>query len=463
MSKLASSHKTALLSWTHAKVSGCADLNTLKRVDWSDSIEFLRCRHEKTPVKFRDPKISEVLGELQAARPSVQAFIEFMVTIYRLGLAGVECSQDLLCEHIRRISHASRFGARTLRAAVRWSVSHGYVDQSWLPIGKRVLLASGDYRTMKIRRYESTHKIRLLCSVLRADPDKLRAAAAQSGVKNLHFLTVEKRSDNPKGEQQESIRSEAMLSCMLLRQDETKDDRQETRGERTASQEVKESETSSDTGAAFNGKGRSANRSDNADRPLAARRVERPKVKADRISTRRSVLTYQKARRNFLHELFVALKPGSQFAAPTAADLWRIASVQTEVFYSADLPAALDWFDFLIETFFKDWGDRRRDIDRIVLPALRRFLAAWTMPDIDPAAAGAARRFADWERSIMPDLPVWFDPAAAALFMHRWGFARSALSGLFAGRFDWADQTMTGGGPLARFCDLYCGKSTDNV
>jgi len=430
----------SIVSWTEHNKH--ADLNHLKSLDWADSIGLIHKRFEKTPVKFQDPRTAEALRLLGQQAASKQHFIAFMVTLYRAGFRGVEASQELICDAVSRTTQAYMFGVRTLRNAASWAIAEGFITQSWQPIGKRAIKENGDYCTIRIRRYTATYKIRLLVAALRADPRKYRPDLAIVP----HGPTPEKISSNPSGEQAEGLIKSP--SAMLLRLDDIKDDQAQasnsmlTGNEEAASAAVS---TCPPRQASATCKHRTTQK----------RRLKNEPRQFQRSDRAASPQTYRQSRRHFLHELFIRLKPGSSTAEPDAVELYQIAELQTDPFYPRFLPIALDWYAILLENFFADWHERRRQIDLIVLPSLRIFAKAWTPPQIDFEKQKNAMQIVDrWQMSLCPEPGIAVLPERLQAYFKAWPCVRALLSGIHAGQINAAELFKTGSLAL-RFCNFF--------
>ena len=418
-----------------------ADLNHLKSLDWADSLELIHKRFEKIPVKFRDPRTAEALQLLSTQAASKQHLIEFLVTLYRTGFRGVEASQELICEAVARTTHAHMFGERTLRNAVRWAIAEGFLTQAWQPIGKRAVKENGDYCTIRIRRYTVTYKIRLLVAALRSDPKKYRPELALMP----HDPTPEKNSSNPNGEQAEGLIKSP--SAMLLRLDNIKDDQaQATNGRSGENEEAANAAVSTcPPRSAATVKHRTSKKG----------RLKNEPSRFQRSDLARNPKTYSQSRRNFLHELFVRLKPGSSTADRDAGQLYRIAELQTDPFYPRFLPAALDWYEILLSSFFADWHQRRQQIDKVVLPALRSFSQAWTPPNIDFEKQKNAMQIVDrWQMSLCPEPGIAVPPKCLKAYFELWPYVRALLSGIHADQIDPSELFKNGSAAL-RFCDFF--------
>lgn len=443
----------ARVSWFALR--GALDINTQKGFYWSDSLEYLADQYDKIPAKYRDPRIVEALAEVADQPPSRQHLIEFFITLYRAGFNGVEISQDLLCAAISRCTHAHRFGVRTLRDSLRWAEHANYITSSWLPIGLRAVTNSGEYTTKKIRRHDCTYKMRLLVSILRIDPDQYQSATPVLEIvdrENLHDPTPAIFADNPNGELPQGPISGPCGK--LSRQD---NDQVRTNAPDKTVHSENEDKT---TQPALNG--RTIEHSPS--KPVGSRRRKRPQKKTvpfSRVKVAKSPVTYARARKNFLHELFVALKPGSLSADRNGETLYRCAEFLTDPDYPLFLPQILDWFDYLTTTYFADWHQRRRDIEHIAVPALRAFLADWTPPEIERDNQGSitersSRAVDDWERSLAPQPGIAVNPRDLPRYFKLWPYVRANISAWISDRTKF-DSTVCYDrhGAIYQFCKLF--------
>lgn len=432
------------------KAQGYSDINHQKAINFSDSIEYLRKRFDAVPLKYRDPRIEAALSEVEAQPPSKQFFIEYMITNLRIGFLGPEVSQDILSDTIRRVTHSKKFGVRTCRNAAAWAAAAGFVTMGWVPIGKRCVTAQGAHKTKKIRRYTATYKIRLLASILRLDPAKFKPEIIPIPDECTHKPTPEKSSDNPKGKQPRGG-SEGSPLGMLDRLDQKEETSGAPRGGRLRVEEsgpigpdvstCPPASPPPPTGEQQTLKTGSA--------PLRRKRPKKPPLRFGRRNRAGAPATYQAARRQFLHDLWIYLKPETPGALPNAFDLYRIAELQTDPYYPEPLPAALAWFDLLVALYIAPWHDRRRKIARDIVPALVQFAAQWTPPE-DPAA------FEDWIQGLAPAPGIAVRPSDLGEYFRLWPYVRSTLSLIHAGRlrFD-ASILENRAGALPAFCRLF--------
>lgn len=445
----------ARVSWK--KIAGHSDMNHQQGIDWSDSIELLRKLFEGVPLKHRDPRIEEALQEVEAQPPSRQHLIEYMISNFRMGFFGPEVSQDILCETIRRVTHTKRFGKTTLRASVKWAIEAGFLTQSWIPIGTKFELPTGDFRTKRIRRYTGTYRLRLLVSILRINPKNYRPKLEiidDNLTQGAQEPTLSESGDNPNGEQPEDS---SKSSGMLLRQSQFEDVAvyDETRrfpGVEVSAPPVADESTKPDRS------GPTVKQQSSTLSGSSKPRRKRPKKRAVRFQRRNRATiptTYRDARRQLLHELWVYLKPDTEGALENAFDLYRIAELQTDPYYPQGLPDALDWYDRLISSYCENWHERRRIIERIVVPALRAFADDWTPPEKtdDPQYQTV---FDDWERRICPEPGIAVRPSNLPEFFRLWPHVRAILSAIHAGAMPFESNAIQKRQNLIfQFCRLF--------
>lgn len=434
------------LSWS--KISGHANINHLKTFSWSDSIELIRQLYEKTPFKFRDPRIGEALFDIESAPPSCQHLVEFMITLYRAGFWGPEVSQDLLCDHISRCTHAHRFGVRTLRNAARWAMDQGLITAEWIPIGKRCTTDSGEWRTKRIRRYTATYKLRLLVSVFRDRNHDPHLESVTNATQVRDEPTSEKRSDNPNGEQPQG-NSKNSPCGMLLRHNNVNDNVTEPRNERHPDNE----ELPASTAGNMSTQPKGGSLSTLKHRTSTNGSKSRQPIKTARRRTRGKT-TYQAARRSFLHELFIALKPGSQYSELRAQELYNIAELQTDPYYLSHFPTALDWDELLMPMYFDNWHGRRKTIDKIILPALRRYAAEWAAPAADLATAQGRKQFSFWEMNLIPEPGLSICCHDPINYYRQWSFVRPILSMIHAGRMQYTPELLQNNPLIVKFSNF---------
>ncbi len=419
---------TARLSWR--KLEGFADINTIRGIDYSDSLDYLRESFERIPVQFRDQRIALALEQIADQPPSRAALIEFFVTLYRIGLRGTEVSQDILCKAVQKVTHARRFGVRTLAYAISWAIAEGYLTASWIAIGKRIQIA-GEWKTKKIRRYECTYKIRLLVACLRPAEAKKPELITTVGVDP----TYANCADNPNGEQAEGRGSVDLPSAMLLRQDKKlaavglvpSTDHKEVSPDGDFS-------TCSPATSPANREHESIKNSLRSHKPKTSACVFRPDVAT-------APTTYSAARGQLLHDAFVFWKP--EPGTPEQF-FYNILKTQTFPFYPQYAPAACNWFDIAIPWYFRDWHDRRREMERTIAPIVRSFAAEWSPPpiagDVTPAYL---EDFARWEAALCPPAGIAVRNDRLAEYFAAWPGVRRALSAMFAGRIEPNEDTLT--------------------
>lgn len=435
----------AVISWKkHVKH---ADINTLRGLDWSDSIEYLRKRWEQTPVLYRDIRAGEALDLIEKQPPSIKHFIEFLVTLYRVGFQGSECSQELLAAHISRVTHAHRFGSRTLRNAAKWAEREGFINQSWIPFGKRTELTPGEWRTMRLKRYTTTYRVRLLVALLRPIKGVINTTTAASvGIKP----TPENSSANPNGELPTGGAKRSPVGKLSIHC------------------HVKDDQGASSPRPVTHEESATADKSTRPERPQTAaqtfehRRLKKPRSRSEEPTKKalpfsagsRNLKSWRIARKSLLHELFVALKPGCNRSAPDSWLLYRIAELQTRRDYPTFFPAALSWDEMLYSQFYADWHGRRKTIDRELIPALRSFAHDWKLPDIPDDDPGAVRKLEDWEQALCPPGTV---VRLADLENRRrvWPNVRRFLSAIHTGKTEWSGIPHDKRSFLHVFCDFY--------
>ena len=443
------------------KLDGYSNMNHQKGIDWSDSIELLRKRFEEIPLKFRDPRIEKALREVEAAPPSRQYFIEYMIANYRIGFHGPEVSQDIMCKTICRVTHTKRFGVRTLRDSAQWAADHGFITKGWVPIGKRIFIKEkGGYRTKRIRQYTSTHKIRLLASIKKIDPKKYEAPEPVLIADNFQDCiqkpTLEKSASNPNGEQSVGDSKESP-TLMLSRHCQNDDLKEQACDQRSQGSEVLPPSVGNVTTKPAQS-GPTVEHPSSTNSNAAPRRRKRPKSKAVRFGRRNRTstpTTYRNARKQFLKDLWIYLKPDTDGALQNASDLYRIAELQTEPFYPQFLPTALNWYDRMISMYIESWHERRRIVSRIVVPALRAFANEWTPPEKtqDP---GYQKNFDVWERSTCPEPGIAVSPNHLSEYFRLWPYVRAMLSGMHAGcmKFE-IEMLQSPKSAIFQFCRLF--------
>jgi len=429
----------ARVSWK--KLNKYANINHHKTLDWSDSIEFIRRYYEKTPVKLRDPRAGEALDEIEAAPPSCRSFIEYLATLYRAGFMGSECAQDLQAQAIRRITHAHRFGDRTLRSAAAWAVSHGYAVASWIPIGVRVTTAAGDWKTKRIRRYSVTYKIRFLVSIIR-----------NANNKNIHSPTPENFSDNPNGELTLGDSLDYSPRVKLLRHDQ-KDDRQDLPRDGRSKENEVSAKADSSTRAPRAPLARSEPLGHKTSTNAAPPR-KKPSSKGFAFSDKARLETprsYRAARNQLLHDLFVYLKPGGLQSSPDAQVFYNIAALQTDPFYPRFLPAVFDWYDLILTLYSQTWQDRRKTISKLIAPALAEYAAAWTPPELAEKDPNYFTKLDLWQLLLCPDPGLFVSPGQLPAYYAAWPHVRAYLSGVHSGVFNFDLNQLR----RLSFCDFF--------
>jgi hypothetical protein len=418
--------------------TGHSDINHQKGIVHSKfcNVEYLCRRFETIPLSERDPRIEKALDLVEGAPPSSQHFIEYMIVNVRMGFKGSEVSQEILCDTLRRCTGAKRFGVRTLRNAAKWAELAGFIVAEWIPIGKRVSIENGrEWRTKRIRRYTATYKIELLASILRTRTAPKLAIVSDN---DLHDPTSEKSSHNPNGK----------LSGEVLRTSPEKLNR--------LCPIKEESPCGDESTCPSRPQAPSSTCEHQSSTPSAgSRRRRRPKGSAVRFGRERRLATptaYRRARAQFLHELWVYLKPETAGALANAFELYRIAELQTDPFYPKYLPAALDWYDLLLPMYFAPWHERRRAINLDIAPALKKFAAAWTRPE----SGSAPEHVENWSMSLCPEPGISVRPAYLREYFRLWPFVRSHLSTIHEGRAKFAvDALRDRASPIFQFCRLF--------
>lgn len=367
-----------------------ADINTIDGVNWSDSFGLL-C--EVLASNPKDPR-NQIIKALEAERPSVKYLFEFFVTLGRCKFKGIELSQDLICYAVRRVTHAQSFGVRTLRNAAARLEALGLISAAWVPIGKRVDIGGGAWRTAQVRRYSIKEKLKSMIGLFARDVVKGRIKTH----KKLHLLTAEKISDNPKGEQTEGRCLDDLPSVMLLQTVENLTNVDSIEGGAVSGNEDETTSTAPPRAAP------SVEHSASRVAPTARKSAKKGGLRAS--------VSYSRARAQFLAELFAFLKPAGFSAVYTVAD------ITTDARYPGELPAPITAQE-LLRWYFLSWGERRKILSRYFVPALDVFVNCWRPP-------ADAASFESWQFYLKPqNMPV-----------DGWRFVRAALSALFDGKTD---------------------------
>lgn len=421
----------AQLAWT--KLLGYAGINENKTLYKSDSLAYLREQHDRIEPRFRDSRITELLDTIDKAPPSRAAFVEYLVTLYRLGFEGCELSQELLCSTIRRVTHARRFAPRTLRDAAAWAAAQGLITVSWVPIGTRFQTDSGAWKTRQIRRYKLTYKVRFLVSLLRVRKYNSMSDNVSVGP------TLAEIAANPSGEKTEGAYKKAP-SVILSRLDQNS----ETHADKaTAVLRNEVSPKGDSTTCPPCSQARPATCEHRASkRALRASAVEKSASRFAPRVVREHPQTYAQMRSELLHELFIALKPDGELEPNQIA--YNIANSQTSQLWPEWLPVACSWWPIMCDRSSLPWLARRKQIDRDIIPALHDFSRAWTPPQLPDLDSLTNRRtFDTWETSLCPPPGIAVRPHDLVEYFALWPGVRRTLSAIFDGRIDVTAATLT--------------------
>jgi hypothetical protein len=140
-----------------------------------------------------------------------------------------------------------------------------------------------------------------------------------------------------------------------------------------------------------------------------------------------------------LHDLWIALKPGTPGSFPQSETMYRVVVLQTDPFYPAFLPAVLDWDDIMLKLYGQEWHDRRRTVDKLIIPVLRQFAATWSLPEVNPEDNTCQSQIDDWQMALCPEPGLAIDPDLLPAYFASWPAARYYLSTVIGGycQYDW--------------------------